>query len=292
VDVSTDRRSFVVVATKGATIDSTTQVFNNCNLPTTPSNIHCYLSSSMRTAAFVRAGFLAASSTLNQHVPFSTRRSMTEAAAEATCGVVGIDYPQLVVFDLDACLWDQEMYEMTALPDQTMKGPLNDLGEGVTGVYSGHDKISLHKGSLLALQEHAQNKYPGMKICFASSADTPFAEKVGRATLKLLEVVPGMTVWDLVMRDWDNQDVNQIGRQPPLSSNKAKSHFPRIREITGIPYNKMLFFDDCNWGDHCGMVERACKENGKSVVTHRTPSGLREADWKKGLELYKKAQQK
>ena len=92
-----------------------------------------------------------------------------------------------------------------------------DLGEGVTGAYSGHDKISLHPGSLVALQEHARNKYPGMKICFASSADTPFAEKVGRATLKLLEVLPGMTVWDLAMRDWDNQDVNQIGRQPPLS---------------------------------------------------------------------------
>jgi hypothetical protein len=38
------------------------------------------------------------------------------------------------------------------------------------------------------------------------------------------------------------------------------------------------------------MVERACKENGKSVITHRTPAGLREADWKKGLELYKDAQ--
>jgi hypothetical protein len=91
------------------------------------------------------------------------------------------------------------------------------LGQGVTGAYSGSDKISLYKGSLIALQEHAQGKYPGMKICFASSADTPFAEKVGRATLKLLEVIPRMTVWDLVMRDWDNQDVNQIGRQPPLS---------------------------------------------------------------------------
>lgn len=86
------------------------------------------------------------------------------------------------------------------------------------GAYSGHDKISLHSGALVALQEHAeQNLYPGMKICFASSADTPFAEKVGRATLKLLEVIPGLTVWDLQIRDFDNQDVNQIGRQPPLS---------------------------------------------------------------------------
>ena len=130
---------------------------------------------------------------------------------------MGIDYPELVVFDLDACFWDQEMFEMPALPDRTAMGNLNGMGEGVIGAYSSRHKISMHAGSLIALQEHAQNQYPGMKICFASSADTPFAEKIGRATLKLLEVVPGMTVWDLVMRDWDNQDVNQIGRQPPLS---------------------------------------------------------------------------
>lgn len=37
------------------------------------------------------------------------------------------------------------------------------------------------------------------------------------------------------------------------SSNKAKTHFTRIRELTGIPYNRMLFFDDwwyvhADWG--------------------------------------------
>lgn len=137
------------------------------------------------------------------------------------------------------------MYEMTAMPSRTVKGDLNGRGEGVIGVYSGNDKISLHPGSLIALQEQADNKYPGMKVALASSADTPFAEKVGRAALKMLEVLPQMTVWDLLMRDWDGKDVNQIGRQPPLSSNKARSHFPMIQKMTGIKYDKMLFFDDC-----------------------------------------------
>ena len=74
-------------------------------------------------------------------------------------------------------------------------------------------------------------------------------------------------------------------------SNKAQTHFPRIRKITGIAYDKMLFFDDCNWGDHCGMVARGCTEDstGKGVVGHRTPTGLRVSDWYKGLELYKTA---
>ncbi|CAB9513965.1 methylphosphate capping enzyme [Seminavis robusta] len=215
------------------------------------------------------------------------------SSSSSTASRVGIDYPELVVFDLDACLWDKEMYEMSAIPDgsKLVKGDLRGRGKGVTGVYSGSDKISLHKGSLLALQEHHDNKYPGMKIALASSADTPFAEKVGRATLTYLEVVPGCTIWDLLMRDWDGQDVNQIGRQPPLSSNKAATHFPILQQLTGISYSKMLFFDDCNWGDHCGKVARACKDpdTGKCVVTHRTPSGLREADWIKGMELYAQA---
>ena len=197
-------------------------------------------------------------------------------------------YPELVVFDMDACLWDKEMYEMRAIPSETVMGDLNGRGKGVIGVMSGRDKISLHKGSLTALQEYYSGVYPEMKFCMASSADTPFAEQVGRASLKLLEVVPGVTVWDLLMKCWDNVDVNQIGRQPPLSSNKSKTHFPRIRELTGVRYDKMLFFDDCLWGDHCQMVETNCREEdtGFGPATVRTPNGLREEEWRLGLKVY------
>lgn len=177
---------------------------------------------------------------------------------------------------------------MSSMPSKKVMGDLNGRGEGVIGVMSGRAQISLHKGSLISLQEHYDGMYPGMKIAMASSADTPFAEKVGRASLKMLEVVPGTTVWDLLMRDWDGEDVNQIGRQPPLSSNKSKTHFPFLKERTGIRYDKMLFFDDCNWGDHCGMVERNCKEddNGLGPVTVRTPIGLGENEWRQGLKKY------
>ena len=141
---------------------------------------------------------------------------------------------------------------MDRVPNESniVKGDLAGRGEGVIGVMSGRNQISLHKGSMMALQKHYDGDYPGMRVAFASSADTPFAEKVGRAALKWLEVVPGTTVWDLVVgRDWEGQDINQIGRQPPLSSNKARSHFPALRKLTDIRYDRMLFFDDCNWGD-------------------------------------------
>lgn len=202
-------------------------------------------------------------------------------------------YPDLLVYDMDACLWDKEMYALDSIPTEKniVRGDLNGRGEGVVGVMSGRNQISLHKGSLQGLQEHADGKYPDMKVAFASSADTPKAEKIGRASLKLLEVLPGLTVWDLVVgRDWEGKDVNQIGRQPPLSSNKAQSHFPRLKKATGIRYDRMLFFDDCNWGDHCGMVASGCRESDTGVgpATVRTPYGLGEKEWQTGLETYAK----
>ena len=151
-----------------------------------------------------------------------------EESKEASEGMV---YPELCVFDLDACLWDQEMFEMSEIPSKKVLGDLNGRGQGVTGVMSGHEKISLHAGALLALQDHHDGKHGGMKIAVASSADTPFAVQIGRKALTMLEVVPGVTVWELLVRDWDGRDVNQIGRSPPLSSDKSATHFPRLREV-------------------------------------------------------------
>ena len=62
----------------------------------------------------------------------------------------------------------------------------------------------------------------------------------------------------------------QIGRTPPLSSNKSKTHFPILHKNTGIPYSGMLFFDG-QYDSH------ACTEyeNAYSIVTnfHQTVIG-------------------
>ena len=79
--------------------------------------------------------------------------------------------PSLVVFDLDACLWDKEMYEVLSLvlfflhlpiiyniqlddlPSRCEIGPLRKMGMGVVAVFSGQNRIALHPGALRALQE-------------------------------------------------------------------------------------------------------------------------------------------
>eukprot|EP00873_Tetraselmis_striata_P010928 jgi/Tetstr1/431192/TSEL_020904.t1 len=205
--------------------------------------------------------------------------------------------PALAVFDLDACLWDQEMFELSEVVDTAnpIMGPLGDAGEGVVGARSGREVIRLHPGALFALQRFHAGQYPGMRAAAASSADTPKAERIGRSALDLLEVVPGVTVRQVLGAGWPEGFGGnlQIGRQPPLSSNKAATHFPRLRSFTGIPYDRMLFFDDCNWGDHCGAVSAGCVEEESRLgpVTVRTPRGLMPADWENGLKLYSERMQ-
>eukprot|EP00976_Prorocentrum_cordatum_P093727 1189502-Prorocentrum_minimum.AAC.1 len=150
------------------------------------------------------------------------------------------------------------------------------------------------KVTLLCAQEYHAGSYPGMRIAAASSADTPFAVKVGRKALTILEVVPGVSVWDVFAKAEKDDGNMQIGRTPPLSSDKSSTHFPILRSNTGVEYDKMLFFDDCNWGDHCGKVASRCRTDasGSGPVTVRTPLGLQKDDWLKGLELYANRAQK
>ncbi len=102
--------------------------------------------------------------------------------------------------------------------------------------------------------------------------------------------VSRVTVWDVLSTGHaaGGDAVNQIGRTPPLSADKARSHFPRLRAATGIPYHEMLFFDDCNWSDNCGNVAAHCLEpsTGRGPSIRRTPDGLTELDWEEAVAAF------
>ena len=65
----------------------------------------------------------------------------------------------------------------------------------------------------------------------ASSANTPRAVQIGRSSLKMLEVIPGVTIMEVLMAGHAGIDINQIGRSYPLSEDKAKTHFPFLRKV-------------------------------------------------------------
>lgn len=155
--------------------------------------------------------------------------------------------PALAVFDLDACFWDEEMYTLDYIVDRErpVKGPLGDAGVGVIGARSGRDVIHINKGALLALQKFWRGDYPGMRIAAASSADTPHAVKIGRSALDLLEIVPGVTAREVFNLGWPAgfEGNMQIGRTPPLSSNKARSHFPLLKKYTKVGAQRPAWCD-------------------------------------------------
>lgn len=196
--------------------------------------------------------------------------------------------PKLVVFDLDMCMWSPEMYELSEIPTgdgAKMVGKLGGHGEGCVGAKSSGDVIRLFPDALAILQDFYAGKYGSeMRIAAASSADTPQAEAIGKAAMNLLEVVPGVTMREVFAKGWPEgfNGNMQIGRQPPLSSNKAKSHFPFLQRETGIEYQDMIFFDDCNWGDHCANVANNCP----GVITERTPRGMTKTAWESCLRKY------
>lgn len=201
-------------------------------------------------------------------------------------------HPELTVFDLDACTWDKEMFELREIVDPTRsrRGSLGpDCGEGVVAAMSGNTPIALHPGALRAFQQIWLGTLE-TRAAAASSADTPLAVRIGRSALDVLEVFPGVTVRQVFAKGWPEgfEGNLQIGRTPPLSPDKARTHFPILRRETGVAYSRMLFFDDCNWGDHCAAVERGCvcEDTGLGPVVVRTPRGLRVDDWERGLSLY------
>eukprot|EP00670_Eutreptiella_braarudii_P018246 CAMPEP_0174367542 /NCGR_PEP_ID=MMETSP0811_2-20130205/85714_1 /TAXON_ID=73025 ORGANISM="Eutreptiella gymnastica-like, Strain CCMP1594" /NCGR_SAMPLE_ID=MMETSP0811_2 /ASSEMBLY_ACC=CAM_ASM_000667 /LENGTH=188 /DNA_ID=CAMNT_0015510225 /DNA_START=35 /DNA_END=601 /DNA_ORIENTATION=+ len=178
----------------------------------------------------------------------------------------------MVVFDLDDCLWHPEMHELSGCPKKPVIGDLGNGQQGVIGAQtSGRDTVRLYDGALKALQQlHTDPQFKDVVVGAASSCLEP---RYADACMDLLEVVPGVTIGSMFR-------YRQIGRTGKLTSSKV-THFRELHQESGIPFSEMLFFDDCNWGDHVQAVGDAY-----GVVGQRTPSGMTQKDWNAGLAKF------
>lgn len=132
--------------------------------------------------------------------------------------------------------------------------------------------VSLFDGARKALREIALDpKYEGVIVAAASSSEEP---TYSYSCLEGIEVIPGLFMKDMFK-------YTQIGRTGHLTSRKT-THFKELHAESGVPYNEMLFFDDCNWGDHCADVTATFR-----VVSQRTPRGMQLSEFHAGLEKYK-----
>ena len=182
--------------------------------------------------------------------------------------------PTMIVFDLDDCLWSPEMYTLRYPgPTIPVKGNVEGFREElVVGMKcpSG-PTVQLFKGARDALVEIVTDeKYKDVIIAAASSSEEP---SYSQACLDNLEIIPGVTMRSVFKYD-------QIGRTGHLTSRKT-THFKHLHDESKVAYNEMLFFDDCNWGDHVGDVG-----NVFGVIGQRTPRGMQLDEFHSGLEKY------
>lgn len=216
------------------------------------------------------------------------------SAAHVNCAKTDPHLPSMIVFDLDDCLWTPEMHELSGKPSVPVEGPLDPLQietcalgtigmrvpgrRGRSSFWDGNEDecVRLFDGARLALRELALDpKYRGIKLAAASSSLEP---AYSHACLRGIEILPGLTLRQMFTYD-------EIGRTGKLSPRKT-SHFSELHKDSGIPFEEMLFFDDCNWGDHCADVT-----NTFGVVSQRTPSGMTIDEFHRGLEKYRKESQ-
>ena len=170
--------------------------------------------------------------------------------------------PALIVFDLDACLWTPEMFELDSAPSAY------DAKKG--GVAAGSDTVKLFPGAAAVLARLLSDEtYRVCKVAVASSTTEPAYAKT---CLEKLRILPdrGETMSDVI-------DYRQI-----YPGNKGRAHFPALHKESGIAYDQMLFYDDCTYGDNCGSVASGCP--GTTCV--RTPRGLTEALFDAGLTAW------
>jgi magnesium-dependent phosphatase 1 len=218
--------------------------------------------------------------------------------------------PTMIVFDLDDCLWTPEMHELYDMPsipvhgdidpsvaDRTSKGTFrnskslprtvkakhsrssdgSDIGVVGMKVPGTSQTVYLYDGARLALREIALD--PKFRNVIIAVASTSLEPSYSHQCLNNIEILPGLTMRDMISYD-------EIGRTGHLTSRKT-THFTALHNESQVPYHEMLFFDDCNWGDHCGDISDTF-----GVVSQRTPNGLQLSEFHDGLQKYRTHTQK
>jgi len=222
------------------------------------------------------------------------------------------DLPTMIVFDLDDCLWTPEMHELYEMPSIPIQGNLNpdhetkassssrkqprrtakrklnasnskanlraddttEIGTVGMRVPGTSQIVYLYDGARRALREIAlDEKYSNVLIAVASSSLEP---TYSHQCLNHIEIIPGVTMRDIF-------DFDEIGRTGHLTSRKT-THFESLHRRSHVPYEEMLFFDDCNWADHVQDVGESF-----GVVGVRTPNGLQIDEFHAGLDKFRKS---
>merc|ERR1719221_1051780 len=123
--------------------------------------------------------------------------------------------PSLIVFDLDACLWTPEMFELNAPPSKYDKN--------VGGVRAGSDVVRLFDGAAAVLARCATERKGGIFTATAFAAASSTTEPhFAQTCLRQLPVEGGTSVSEMLT-------YTQI-----YPGSKGRQHFPALQRESGV----------------------------------------------------------
>jgi len=169
--------------------------------------------------------------------------------------------PKAVVFDLDGCCWDPEMYELWgggAPFKENKDGTLSDKN-GTKVHLLGDVKNILH-------ELKTDPKWADSIVAVASTCDEP---KWAKECIRKFTVGDGLTMFDVF-----DEDCTEI-----YKAYGKDNHMREIAKKSGIDLKEMIFFDNQTNNTSCvaGM-------NGPTVVY--TPQGVTRELFEEGLAKF------
>mmetsp|Transcript_19804 Transcript_19804/g.39270 ORF Transcript_19804/g.39270 Transcript_19804/m.39270 type:complete len:181 (+) Transcript_19804:90-632(+) len=164
--------------------------------------------------------------------------------------------PTLVVFDLDACVWFPEMYQLWG-----GGAPFEYVAEDNSCTDARGTSVRL-LGAIPEVFEEVRER--GGKIAIASRTDEP---SWARELLTKFTTVNGNTLESLVE-----------GNLTEMYKGSKTKHFESIRRKSGVPFEDMIFFDD----DPANIRD----VGSLGVVSILTPDGVTREAWDRGMEAF------
>ena len=157
--------------------------------------------------------------------------------------------PKVVVFDLDGCCWDPEMYELWG-----GGAPFKPNKDGTLSDRNGTKVHLLGDVKNILYELHTDPKWKETVVAVASTCDEP---KWARECLKKFSVGG-----DLKMSDVFREDVTEI-----YKAYGKDVHMKEIAKKTGASLDEMIFFDNQTNNTSCVAAMK-----GPTVVY--TPEGV------------------
>ena len=169
--------------------------------------------------------------------------------------------PAAIIFDLDGCLWEPEMYELWG-----GGAPFSDNGDGTLA-----DKSGVTVRLLGAVREvlsalHCSDEWSGTVVGIASRTDEP---AWAQACLEQFTLPDGRGGTLPMKRVFSVEEIHKGNKAGPLRS---------IAQATGIELERMLFFD--NERGNCRDVAPL------GVTCCYCPEGVTAEIWRLALENF------